>query len=215
MATETMILRPVLVDSPDTTLVSLVPSATDLTLAYALINEQVADDDSGYIICSAGGKINSYFDYKRPATMSNITGIAVKIRCKLESSQTTKKLLNSITASSTFAATDLSEITANYVDYQLTFSDIDILINELNTAREMRISLASSIASGTKNSPIRITQIWIEITYESMLTEVYQKIGGIWNKLPDPKFYKFSNGAWQSLMKDEFYDGQKYILQSY
>lgn len=214
MATKTMILRPSLVDSPNNTLISFVPSETDISVAHILINEKIADDDSGYIICAAGGQVNSYFNYVRPSEMINITGVSVKIRCKLESSQTNKVLKNKLNISSAFSATDLSNVTTEYVDYELVFSDTDTIINELNTIEEKSISLVSSIGSGTKYSPIRITQIFIEITYNVKETEIYQKINGIWEQISNPQFYKLSNGTWQTITNDEFYNEQKYILQS-
>lgn len=213
MASKTMILRPAFVDSTDETLVSLVPSTTDMGSAYVLINEEVADDDSGYILCSAGGSFNSYFDYKRPSDAKNITGVSVKIRCKLESSQTNKVLVNSFTVSSAFSATNLT-VSTDYADYELVFSDIDTIISELNSIENQRIFLTSNISSGTKYSPIRVTQIFIEIIYDAVTTEVYQKINGAWENLSELQYYKYSNNSWQLLSGDEFYDGQKYILQS-
>ena len=134
MATKTMILRPTSVSSPDTSLISFVPSSVDINSAHSLINESISDDDSGCIICSAGSKINSYFNYSRPRDMINITGVSIKIRCKLESSQTNKTLNNSFVISSTFSATNITNIALNYVDYELSFGNsYTTIIEELNS----------------------------------------------------------------------------------
>lgn len=213
MATKTLILRPILVDSPDETLVSLVPSEISINKAHTLLNEVVADDDSGYILFSAGGQINSYFDYIRPSNAINITGASIKIRCKLESSQNVKTLDNSLTVSSTFTATQLSNITTDYVDYELVFSDLSSLISELDSTEETRFTLTSYISTGTKQSTVRITQIYIEISYECEADEskIYLKSNGMWEELTNVHYYTKTKNFWQPAFIDNLSKIQKYI----
>lgn len=214
MATETMTLYPILVDSPDTSLISLSPTSVNIDSAAILINEAVADDDAGCITIAAGGQINSYFNYKRPSNMLDITGVSIKIRCKLETSKNNKVLNNTFTITSDFTPTNVSGITTDYADYELAFSDLSAIVGELNSITDKQLCLASNVSSGTKYSPIKITQISIIVTYNTIAETVYQKINNTWTEITNPQFYKFSNNTWQTGTTSDFLDGQKYILKS-
>jgi hypothetical protein len=65
-----------------------------------------------------------------------------------------------------------------------------------------------------KAATIKLTQIFIEISYEGTESQVYQKVNDEWTHINNPQFYTFSNNTWTLLSSEEFVDGQQYIVQS-
>jgi hypothetical protein len=219
MATKTLVLRPISITSDDTSLVTFYPSDTTMDNAHILVNEEVADDDATYITGGLGSGINFHFSFTKPEDLKNITGFSFKVRNKFETSGSNHNVaykiyiennnytLNSLTANST-VYTDMSE---SIVD------DIrNAIISALDSNQNLNFYITQTSGTNSKSKPIRTTQMYIEITYESNDAVLqYFKQNNEWINIGELNIYYKKNNEWYSLneVQLESYIDKKYLIE--
>ena len=204
MATKTLILRPTSITVEDESLISFYPAETSMDKAHLLVNEEVPDDDSTCIIISPGGTVYYYFDYIMPSDLDNVTNFKMihKGRAEVSSSSAGNMLSNSISIENN-NYTMTGQTYGESVEYKITNCSIvggdsseEDFLNYFNTIKQnTAFYIKQSVGTATKNNPIRITQLYIEITYTTDTTTTYIKTNGSWVETPIT-IYEKNNGSW-------------------
>lgn len=218
MATKTIILRPTSITCDNESLVTLYPSSVTMANAHTLVNEEVADDDATYITGGLGSNINYHFNISKPDDLKSITGFSFIVRHKMEASS----ILHSI-AYKMYLGTDnftLNTFTTNELTYlnmndSVTNDVKDAIISLMNDTSDFNFYITQAVSTGTsKSKPIRTTQIYIEITYESNDAVVqYLKQNDTWVNIGELAIYYKQNYKWgaindiqvSSLFADKYY----------
>ena len=224
MATKTLILRPVSVTCDDTSLVTLYPTSTALSEAHLLVNEETADDDATYITSGLGSNVNYHFVFDKPSDFKNIIGISILIRYKFESTSTMHSLTYTVNLDTeSFAITNTATQTSTaYVDQIESFADDlqSMIAAELNSTQSLSfyITQALSTTQSNKSKPVRTTQMYIEVTYESSDPILqYFKQANKWISLGELALYYRSSDSWDlltDLQIDEYVDAnKKYLIE--
>ena len=228
MATKTLILRPVAVYAGDTA-VTLYPSSTTIEQAHLLVNEEIADDDTTYITLATGEAVNYHFIYQKPLDLANVTNVVFHFR-SLPETTGTANASNSVSHglfvlgdnSYSFNAKAFGTSAAIYQDYDIeasnesTLSEVISIFNTLST-NDPFYCRQSIINTGNKFCPIRTTQMYVKITYEtkedSDINFYYVKNNDKWKSYP-VAMYKKSNNVWVETTEDIFENNSRYVIKN-
>lgn len=171
---------------------------------YSLISESNADDDSTYIYQSISETSNSSntsrFELNGtiPSGSFKITAAKLCVRGKSSGSGTysgTYKLTTdsssaNLSLSTSYQNSNNTNVASNLINNTYTSSTLPSLSVEVVTS-------GNKSSSKDSNFQIRITQVYLELTYEEIVEEtdaLYIKQSGSWTKYT--KAYKKINGAW-------------------
>lgn len=223
MATKTLILRPVKVTCDDETLVTFYPDTAALSTAHMLVNEEVADDDSTYVLASAGSNVYYHFNYVKPSDLKNINSFTFYVKIKAETAGSNSNYNNinySINLSSQYTLPSSKLGTeAGYIIHSGAGNSDDItanIIQEFNdTTSDLNFYITQNVASGGKNNPIRTTQIYVEIIYEPE-DIIYIRSNDVWDITEYTELYFKNNVEWvklESPAESVFDDGSKYKIK--
>ena len=220
MATKTLILRPIAVTADDTSLVTFYPSDTGMSNAHTLVNEKIADEDSGYVYNSLGAKVYYHFNYIRPSDLLNITNIAFALRLKLESGTSVGSSITVYYDSSSLPAnfSNSGASTSSYASIPLTFNttSLPILIEFIDSiTSNTTLRLCHAIGTDSKKAnPIRTTQVYMEITYEAKEPDAISiKKDEIWTEINYTSVYKKIDNAWKLSNTSILQSNQKYTIK--
>ena len=172
MATKTLILRPTSITCDNESLVTLYPSGTTLSNAHLLVNEEVTDDDATYITGGLGSNINYHFTFAKPDDFKNVTKFSFTVRHKLEASSQQHSIAYEIYLNANnYTLCTMTENSTVYSDMNENITD-DIqnsIVNALNNDQNLNFYITQAVSTGNnkKSKPIRTTQMYIEITYET------------------------------------------------
>ncbi len=227
MATKTLILRPIRVGASDESLMTLYPSDTTISNAHLLVNEEVADDDATYVsITGAGTKAYYYFQYNKPEELISITDVAIKTRDKLESGSNAGVGSFAINNTTYGVITTGSVSTSEYNELALVASNSDSFLEAWNNATsDTTIEVGRSVhTNSSKASPIRTTQVYIEITYEAsepiepdpeptINNVILTKKNGLWTTINYISVYCKNSNSW--VLSDDYIlqNNQKYTIK--
>lgn len=201
----TLILRP-------TSDISLGHTCSSGSSGYAMLNEETADDGSTYIqqtisSGSTSSKTSSFkFTTAMPVSKLKITAIKAYVRATSTSSSRYDNYslnytvsINGKTSSSQSMNLSSSYSTNSVSLSTSTFNLSDVEINNLNNLN-FQMSITTSGYRDKNKFYIRITQIYLEITYEEIITQkLYLKVNGVYQ--PVQKVYKKINN--QYVLQDD------------
>ena len=229
MATKTLILRPHIVNFEDETLITLYPSGTSITNASILVDDEVADDDSTYILGSKGSVIYYSFRDWIPEDLGAITDFKIYSRCKAEVAGTSNQsnpfsfVYNGdgtdgtrIAYLSQYLGKDTEYVTKTFDE---SINDETLLSHLYNMIISSYISfdimISQNIDTDSKSNPIRITQVYIEITYETKKTfkPIYLKSNNIWTPIQGT-IYQKTNGVWTETTPETLQNNTKYLINN-
>lgn len=219
MATKTLILRPMSITSDDISLVTFYPSDTTIDNAHILVNEEVADDDATYITGGLGSGINFHFSFTKPEDLKNITGFSFKVRNKFETSGSNHNVTyNMHIENNSYALSSLTTNPTVYTDMSESILDDtrNIIIGILNNNQNLNFYITQTSGTNNKSKPIRTTQMYIEITYESNDAVLqYFKQNNEWVNIGELNIYYKENNEWSSLneVQLESYISKKYLIE--
>lgn len=211
MATGTVIFRPA-------TDISLGHSCNSGSSGYILVNESIADDDSTYIYSETSSSVSAT---TKTSSFTMRAENSLPIGAKLISATVYITSINSgVTGTCSIIGTLtigtsphlLSSITpdTSYTQKNQTFT-----LNNLSKDSTVSLSITSSgKKSSTKddNGQIRITQIYVEITYtyiESTGVGAYLKTNNEYAEVHGIR--KKQNGSWINITKTDIDTSIKYI----
>lgn len=220
MATKTLILRPTSVTCSDESLVTLYPSGTILSNAHLLVGEEVADDDATYITGGLSSNINYHFMFDKPNDLKNITKFSFMVRYKLEASSQNHTVTYKIYLNTdNYTLCTMTDNSTVYSDMNENITD-DIkssIVNTLNNGQNLNFYITQAITGNSaKSKPIRVTQIYIEITYESNEFVIqYLKQNNTWINIGELSIYYKRNYKWNPLndVLLESYIDKKYLVE--
>lgn len=201
----TLILRP-------TSDISLGHTCSSGSSGYAMLSEETADDNSTYIqqtisSGSTSSKTSSFkFTTVMPVSKLKITAIKAYVRATSTSSSSYDDYslnytvsINGKTSSSQSMSLSSSYSTNSVSLSTSTFNLNDVEINNLNNLN-FQMSITTSGYRDKDNFYIRITQIYLEITYEEIITQkLYLKVNGVYQ--PVQNVYKKINN--QYVLQDD------------
>lgn len=201
----TLILRP-------TSDISLGHTCSSGSSGYAMLDEETADDNSTYIqqtvsSGSTSSKTSSFkFTAEMPVSKLKITAIKAYVRATSTSSSSYDSYslnytvsINGKTSSSQSMSLTKSYSTNSVSLSTSTFNLSDVEINNLNNLN-FQMSITTSGYRDKNTFYIRITQIYLEITYEEIITQkLYLKVNGVYQ--PVQKVYKKINN--QYVLQDD------------
>lgn len=200
----TLILRP-------TSDISLDHTCSSGSSGYAMLNEETADDDSTYIQqtinLGSSSKTSSFkFTTAMPVSKLKITAIKAYVRATSTSSSNSDSYnlnytvsINGKTSSSQSMSLSSSYSTNSVSLSTSTFNLSDVEINNLNNLN-FQMSITTSGDRDKNKFYIRITQIYLEITYEEIITQkLYLKVNGVYQ--PVQNVYKKINN--QYVLQDD------------
>ena len=202
----TLILRP-------TSDISLDHTCSSGSSGYAMLNEETADDGSTYIqqtinsILSSSETTSSFkFTMAMPVSKLKITAIKAYVRATSTSSSSSDSYslnytvsINGETSSSQSMSLSSSYSTNSVSLSTSTFNLNDVEINNLNNLN-FQMSITTSGRRNKDTFYIRITQIYLEITYEEIITQkLYLKVNGVYQ--PVQNVYKKINN--QYVLQDD------------
>lgn len=172
----TLILRP-------TSDISLGHTCSSGSSGYAMLSEETADDNSTYIqqtisSGSTSSKTSSFkFTVAMPVSKLKITAIKAYVRATSTSSSRYDSYslnytvsINGKTSSSQSMSLSDSYSTKSISLSTSTFNLSDVEINNLNNLN-FQMSITTSGYRDKNKFYIRITQIYLEITYEEIITQ--------------------------------------------
>lgn len=198
----TLILRP-------TSDASLGHNCSSGSSGYALVNEASADDDSTYIYqsmtSSNASKTSSFkFTADMPVKKMKITSVKAYVRAKTTSTSSNDSYslnytttMNNKSSSAKSVSLSNSYSTDSNTYTVSTFGLSNVEISDLNNLN-IRLSITSSGDYYKNSFQIRITQVYLEITYEEIKTD---------------KFYIKRNGTWQVVKNVYKKINNQYVLQ--
>lgn len=201
----TLILRP-------TSDISLDHTCSSGSSGYAMLSEETADDNSTYIqqtisSGSTSSKTSSFkFTTVMPVSKLKITAIKAYVRATSTSSSSYDDYslnytvsINGKTSSSQSMSLSSSYSTNSVSLSTSTFNLNDVEINNLNNLN-FQMSITTSGYRDKDKFYIRITQIYLEITYEEIITQkLYLKVNGVYQ--PVQNVYKKINN--QYVLQDD------------
>ena len=201
----TLILRP-------TSDISLGHTCSSGSSGYAMLDEETADDNSTYIQQTINSKSSSSetssfkFTMAMPVSKLKITAIKAYVRATSTSSSSSDGYsldytvsINGKTSSSQSMSLSDSYSTKSVSLSTSTFNLSDVEINNLNNLN-FQMSITTSGYRDKDNFYIRITQIYLEITYEEIITQkLYLKVNGVYQ--PVQNVYKKINN--QYVLQDD------------
>ena len=201
----TLILRP-------TSDISLGHTCSSGSSGYAMLSEETADDNSTYIqqtidSGSSSSKTSSFkFTTVMPVSKLKITAIKAYVRATSTSSSSYDSYslnytvsINGKTSSSQSMSLNSSYSTKSVSLSTSTFNLSDVEINNLNNLN-FQMSITTSGYRDKNKFYIRITQIYLEITYEEIITQkLYLKVNGVYQ--PVQNIYKKINN--QYVLQDD------------
>ena len=201
----TLILRP-------TSDISLGHTCSSGSSGYAMLDEEIADDGSTYIqqtinSRSSSSETSSFkFTMAMPVSKLKITAIKAYVRATSTSSSSYDSYslnytvsINGKTSSSQSMSLSSSYSTKSVSLSTSTFNLSNVEINNLNNLN-FQMSITTSGHRYKDNFHIRITQIYLEITYEEIITQkLYLKVNGVYQ--PVQKVYKKINN--QYVLQDD------------
>lgn len=195
---------------------------------YLLVNETNADDDASYVQLNTGslGAFDAQFDSENlRADYSRIVNCRLAVRVKGDPSLdkldvTLMGYSSSGTPQDVYAETIVLETS----EWETVFLNVDS--STVNDAITLTLKyqpqnpliifklLSSSVNGSSKNSStLKITQVYLEITYVDETTEtVYLKENGSWTPVPCV-IYQKQNGAWVETTTAVLENGDKYVIQ--
>ena len=196
----TLILRP-------TSDISLGHTCSSGSSGYAMLSEETADYDSTYIqqtidSGSSSSKTSSFkFTAVMPVPKLKITAIKAYVRATSTSSSSYDSYslnytvsINGKTSSSQSMNLSSSYSTNSVSLSTSTFNLSDVEINNLNNLN-FQMSITTSGYRDKNRFYIRITQIYLEITYEEIITQkLYLKVNGVYQ--PVQNVYKKINNQY-------------------
>lgn len=196
----TLILRP-------TSDISLGHTCSSGSSGYAMLSEETADDNSTYIqqtlnSRSSSSETSSFkFTMAMPVSKLKITAIKAYVRATSTSSSSRDSYslnytvsINGKTSSSQSMNLSSSYSTESVSLSTSTFDLSDVEINNLNNLN-FQMSITTSGHKYKDNFHIRITQIYLEITYEEIITKkLYLKVNGVYQ--PVQNVYKKINNRY-------------------
>jgi hypothetical protein len=210
----TLILRP----SNDE---SLGHSCSSGSSGYAMISESSADDDSTYIYQSISGtsSASATSKFKLTGTMPSgsfkITGAKLYVRGRSSGSGTysgTYKLSidtssSNLSLSTSYQNSSNTSAASSLINNTYTSSNFPSISVEITTK-------GNKSSSKDSNFNIRITQAYLELTYEEIVEEtdaLYIKQNNSWVKYS--QVYKKINGSWvlQSDLTSVFNQNTNYV----
>lgn len=221
MATKTLMLRPTSITCDDASLVTLYPADTILANAHMLVNEEVADDDATYITGGLGSNIHYHFTFTKPDDLKNIIGFSFLVRHKLEASSQQHSIAYTIyLGSDNHTLCTMTDNTTVYADMNENISD-DIktsIISSLNNSQNINFYITQTVSTGNSNKskPIRTTQMYIEVIYESNDTVIqYFKQNDKWINIGELSVYYKRNYEWNVLndLQINSYTNKKYLTE--
>lgn len=216
MAIKTLILRPVSITATDESLVTLYPTDTAMANAHTLVGEETADDDATYITGGLGGVINYYFSFTKPEDLKEVTGFSFKVRYMTESGSSTVDFQLYLSSYNYTLCSSTNSITA-YTDASSAFTsdDMNAIVGKFNsTTSNLDFYVTQTVATGNKLKPTRVTQMYIEVTYQDNAGNiVYLKQNDEWIKLNEPILYRRYNNKWSLLDLSIMTDGSNYIMR--
>lgn len=207
MATETLILRPVLVTNPANC--TYYPSDTSSDQIHTLVSEEVADNDATYIIAKT--QTNSpNFSFSIPESYQDRVPLGIKLCgvAKRYDSSEVETLIGlywyaTSTSSSNAPITIGSFENDDWTYFSISYSEehIEGAYNRiLNDPQGSHLSVYRSNASKNDAEGIAITQLYLELTYEKEESTtsyaVYLKNNGVW-ETNRGVVYKKIDGSWQ------------------
>jgi hypothetical protein len=205
MATKKLILRPIASTCPKESLVTLCPNDTTIDNAYKLINESTADNDSTYVTYAARGNMYWYFNYTKPEDLISVSEVNIKVTCKAESvppqgSSVTMQGKIYHNNSLTLTPAAIAVKTTEYTELIHSWPSTDHLtfFNPDNFS-PIEFYISQAIGTGNKIVPIRVTQTYIEIVYESSEENsetIYLKQNNVWDIINSQSIYLKSNNNW-------------------
>ena len=201
----TLILRP-------TSDISLGHTCSSGSSGYAMLSEETADDGSTYIqqtinSRSSSSETSSFkFTTAMPVSKLKITAIKAYVRAESTSSSSSDSYsldytvsINGKTSSSQSMSLSDSYSTKSVSLSTSTFNLSDVEINNLNNLN-FQMSITTSGDRDKNKFYIRITQIYLEITYEEIITQkLYLKVNGVYQ--PVQNVYKKINN--QYVLQDD------------
>ena len=230
MATKTLILRPIKVSTSNDSLVTLQPSSTTMSNAHTLVNEEVADDDSTYVaITGTGGKVYYYFEYNKPENLESITNVVVIAREKLETGSNlggVSLYINDTSYPLSGGSISTTEYNTRTCEASTSTSStvLDKIISALKDATSAdKIYFQRTVnTNSSKMSPLRTTQVYMEITYEAsepippepVVDKVISiKKNGVWTTINHTLIYHKINNVWTASDTSILQNNQKFIIK--
>lgn len=200
-----LILRP-------TSDISLGHTCSSGSSGYAMLDEEIADDGSTYIqqtinSRSSSSKTSSFkFTMAMPVSKLKITAIKAYVCATSTSSSSSDSYsldytvsINGKTSSSQSMSLSDSYSVKSVSLSTSTFNLSDVEINNLNNLN-FQMSITTSGYRDKNKFYIRITQIYLEITYEEIITQkLYLKVNGVYQ--PVQNVYKKINN--QYVLQDD------------
>lgn len=185
---------------------------------YSLISESSADDDATYIYqtvsSTSSRSVESSFSLggTMPSGVFKITKATLYARGRATSNQiysgtyqlSIDNSASSMSLSTSYQTSSSTEVATSLINNIYTSSDFPSLSVTIVTAGSK---------SGSKNSnfQIRITQVYLELEYEEIVTDppaYYSKIEGTYRKVV--KTYKKIKGSWTEF--DYSYDNSRKLV---
>ena len=223
MATKTLILRPVRVTTDDESLVTLYPSNTTMANAHTLVSEEVADDDATYIwLTGAKGAVRYYFEYTKPEDLISITNFTVTLKEKLESGSNVGGYNFYINNTMQAIGGSITLNTSEYNFYTLSPNTDKALTSIINLFSEAtsdtEIYFYRNVNSNSsKASPLKTTQVYMEITYEAKEEAkpdlIYLKKDNIYTQVNYNSIYSKNNNSWVITDISSLQNNEKYIIK--
>lgn len=218
MATKTVILRPTGNSSlwPDSSII-VYPSDTTSEQAYLLVNESVADDNATYVAVS-NSLVGFEISFELPENRSIIgSRLHVRVNC------TSFKYNMSFKPSENNDFSNKCQCDINsdgWEDYAIDLINDDYFMTNfsLNQFTTFLVGFyAGSISSskgGNNDTPVVITQVYLELTYEEpeiTAIPLYLRENGTWNAVSGT-IYRKENGAWVESDDSVFTNGDQFAL---
>ena len=215
MATKTLILRPVEVTATQGAQVSLYPRNIILSNAHTLVNEEVADDDATYVLIhGVGESVNYNFIYEKPVDLVAVTNLTIHAIEKLESGTDKGNLylyIDDVSPPLTYSGNLTTSEYTDFISFPANQSAYEYFTNATESVAFRLKRSTSSVSS--KSSPVRTTQVYVEITYETSASEgLYLKENGTWTSIPYT-IYQKQNGVWVQTDSSVFENGQIFELK--
>lgn len=218
MATKTVILRPsYYVDASEA--ISINPSDTTHENSYQLINEEVADDNSTYIILTTGSSNHDPEFYQYGFNCANIQNLSSGIIFFRLAANTYVNYFiytfdiidknNSVIESFEQTVNCSFPDATTFIDfYEIIPTDILQHLNNFDGYIEVKLRPYSNVNG--KTVEFKITQSYIELEYKENLDKYYVKHNNTWILLSDV-FYKKVNGSWISTEPSILSEELKYL----
>lgn len=191
--------------------ISFAHSCSSGQIGYVLINEETADNDTGYIYQTISGTSTSYLSstFKLGGAISGklkVTNVKVCYVSKKTSTQTgctggiatalsiNGKILKPMSTNVGSSSTYYEEIPGNYTINNVIFDDLD------NANIVLTVKMGGNKGNDKQDDfQVRLTQVYVVLTYEEVSspetnTGLYLKSNGSWMEAKSA--YKKINGTW-------------------